>query len=82
MPYNPMTRDRNDQPIRVGDRIVKDTGDYHFVGEVRAIFPKRSGVVRLVAENASGLLFIFTPKQVRVALGDAAGAAGAGQGDQ
>ena len=49
----------------IGDTIEKTGGDYRFRGVVVSVFAKRSGVVRIVAENDDGLLFIFNPSQVR-----------------
>lgn len=49
----------------VGDRVEKTGGDYTFRGLVVAVFRKRSGAVRLVVENADGLLFIFSETQLR-----------------
>jgi putative ribosome biogenesis GTPase RsgA len=49
----------------VGDRVEKTGGDYTFRGYVVAVFVKRSGAVRLVVENADGLLFIFSEAQLR-----------------
>ena len=52
--------------FRVGARVIKDSGDYTFEGVVVARFPKRSGKVRYVVEDARGLLFIFSPAQIRL----------------
>jgi hypothetical protein len=49
----------------VGDRVEKGGGDYVFRGEVRAVFTKRSGQVRIVVENDDGILHIFNPGQLR-----------------
>ena len=50
-----------------GDHAVKDSGDYHYSGVVVSVFRKLSGAVRLVVENADGVLFIFNEKQLRKA---------------
>lgn len=52
-------------PFRVGDQVEKITGDYRFDGEVRAVFEKRSGQVRLVVEDDRGILHIYNPTQLR-----------------
>lgn len=41
--------------FHIGQRVKKVTGDYHITGEVRSIFTKADGGVRLVVEhNAEG----------------------------
>lgn len=50
--------------MNLGDRIEKTGGDYRFVGTVVGVLTKLSGEVRIVAENADGLLFIFNPSQL------------------
>jgi hypothetical protein len=52
--------------FRVGDRVLKDSGDYRYEGEVVAVFTKRSGAVRLVVENDDGMLFIFNESQLKL----------------
>lgn len=52
--------------ISICDRVIKDSGDYTFEGMVVSIFYKRSGVMRCVVEDDRGLLFIFSPSQLRV----------------
>jgi hypothetical protein len=49
-----------------GSRVVKDSGDYTFEGEVVAIFTKKSGSLRYVVEDDRGLLFIFNASQLHV----------------
>jgi len=51
--------------IKVGDRVIKDGGDYSFVGTVVAVFTKLSGVIRYVVEGDTGLLLIHSPKTIR-----------------
>lgn len=53
------------QIIGVGDRVVKDGGDYRFEGVVVADFKKRTGQRRLVVENDDGMLFIFNESQLQ-----------------
>jgi hypothetical protein len=50
-----------------GDRVVKDSGDYTFEGQVRNRFRKTSGALRYVVEDDRGLLFIFNQRQLRLA---------------
>lgn len=46
--------------LHVGGQFIKKGGDYKFAGEVRAVFTKKSGVVRYVVENDDGILHIFS----------------------
>lgn len=48
----------------VGDRVVKDGGDYTYRGTIVAVFNKLSGVERIVVENEDGMLFIFNAGQL------------------
>lgn len=50
--------------FKVGDTVVKNSGDYRFLGIVVSVFTKLSGVVRYVVENDDGVLFIFNEGQV------------------
>lgn len=50
--------------FKVGDHVEKVVGDYRFIGHVRSVFKKASGVERLVVENPDGILHIFSPKQL------------------
>jgi hypothetical protein len=52
--------------FEVGQEVIKDSGDYTYRGVIVSIFTKRSGAVRLVVENADGMLFIFNEKQLRL----------------
>lgn len=49
----------------MGDRVVKDAGDYVFEGVIISVFHKRSGAVRFVVEDDRGLCFIFNAAQLR-----------------
>lgn len=51
--------------FKVGDKVLKDSGDYRYRGEVVAVFAKKSGAVRLVVENEDGMLFIFNESQLK-----------------
>ena len=52
--------------FEVGQRVIKDSGDYTYNGIVVSVFAKRSGAVRLVVENDDGMLFIFNEKQLKL----------------
>jgi hypothetical protein len=52
----------------VGQRVEKVGGDYSYSGVVVAVIIKRSGVVRIVVEDDRGLLFIFNPSQLKIAV--------------
>lgn len=54
-------------PVRfsVGQWVEKFTGDYVLKGEVRSIFTKRNGVVRIVVEHEPGFLHIYAPENLR-----------------
>lgn len=51
--------------FKVGDKVIKDGGDYRFKGIVVSAFRKRSGLWRYVVENDDGLLFIFHAGNLR-----------------
>lgn len=53
--------------VKTGDEVEKVGGDYRYRGVVVAVFEKRSGAVRVVVENDGGMLFIFSPAQLRPA---------------
>ncbi len=50
--------------LPIGARVRKTQGDYVFEGEIRSVFTKRSGVIRVVVEDSRGLLLIMNEKQV------------------
>lgn len=50
---------------KIGDEFEKTVGDYRFKGEVRAVFTKKNGMVRIVGENSDGLLFIFNEQSIQ-----------------
>lgn len=52
--------------FKIGDYVIKNTGDYTFEGEVRAVVSKKSGEVRFVVEDDRGLLFIFNENQLKL----------------
>ncbi len=58
-------RDQKNTEIRVGDAVIKDSGDYAFIGTVVAVFAKRTGSLRIVVEDDRGLLMIYAGKNVR-----------------
>jgi hypothetical protein len=47
-----------------GQRVVKETGDYKFEGEIRSVFSKRSGAIRYCVENDEGIIHIFSEHQL------------------
>jgi hypothetical protein len=49
---------------QIGERVIKETGDYTFEGDVVAVITKRSGQIRYVVEDDRGLLMIFAPHQI------------------
>jgi hypothetical protein len=50
--------------FEVGDKVIKEGGDYTFNGVVVAAFHKLSGVERFAVENKEGLVHIFNGKQL------------------
>lgn len=59
----------------VGDRVLKHTGDYQIVGEVRAVFTMRNGAVRYVvehkAEGGGSFCHIYSAANLRPATAEA-----------
>ncbi len=51
--------------FKIGDKVIKSTGDYIFNGIVVCSFKKLSGKIRYVVEDNRGLLFIFNEKQLQ-----------------
>jgi hypothetical protein len=56
--------DRHD-PLEVGERVIKDGGDYTFEGVTIAVFKKRSGAIRYAVEDDRGIVMIMNPQQLR-----------------
>ena len=56
--------------FKVGDQVRKVTGEYHISGEVRSIFAKADGVVRLVVEHRAegGGSFLHIYSEANLAL--------------
>lgn len=52
-------------PMALGDYVRKDSGDYTYEGWVVGVIHKRSGAVRYVVENSTGMLSIFNDKQLK-----------------
>lgn len=53
--------------MKLGDKVVKDTGDYTFEGTIVAEFKKLTGEPRFVVEHDKyHLLFIFNEEQLRL----------------
>lgn len=59
-----MNQDFKPRNFEVGDRVFKMGGDYTFKGEIRSVFPKKSGVLRAVVENDDGILHIYNLTQL------------------
>lgn len=55
----------DDINFQVGDKVMKDSGDYVFEGIVIAVFAKKSGAIRYVVEDSRGLLLIMSTKQLK-----------------
>jgi len=49
---------------KVGDEVIKLSGDYFFTGEVVSVFKKKRGLMRYVVENPDGILHIFSEGQL------------------
>ncbi len=52
--------------MEIGDKVVKQGGDYAFKGTIVAKFAKLTGQLRVVVENEDGILHIFNPLQLIV----------------
>lgn len=50
------------QDVQIGDIVERVNSDYKFVGTVRSVFEKNSGLVRYVVEDDRGVLFIWNRK--------------------
>ncbi len=55
---------KQETDLKPGDLVMKTSGDYTFYGVVLAVFPKRSGAIRVAVENNDGLIHIFNPSQL------------------
>lgn len=55
----------NEMIFNVGDRVIKNDGDYTFEGEIIAVFRKRSGVVRYAVEDNRGIILIMRDAQLK-----------------
>ena len=47
-----------------GDLVIKNKGDYQFIGEVVGVFLKRSGITRYNVEDGRGCVHIFNEDQL------------------
>ena len=56
----------NRQEFKFGDLVEKVGGDYTYVGEVRGVIEKKSGVFRYAVEDDRGMLHIFAGKQLKL----------------
>lgn len=52
--------------MKVGDRVLKYTGDYQLEGEIRSIFTTKQGKVRYVVEHEPGFLHIYSGNNIRI----------------
>ena len=52
--------------FKVGDKVIKDSGDYIYDGTVVGAFRKLSGIPRYIVEDNRGLLFIFNEKSLKI----------------
>lgn len=50
------------EEINVGDTVERVNSDYKFVGTIRSVFQKNSGLTRFVVEDDRGILFIWNRK--------------------
>lgn len=62
--------DKDGREVLLGENVVKNGGDYTFYGTVVSIFKKCNssksvGETRVVVNDASGLLHIFSPSQLQ-----------------
>ena len=68
--------------FKVGDQVRKITGEYHISGEVRSIFAKADGVVRLVvehrAEGGGSFLHIYSEANLALDIDNDIGIEGSG----
>lgn len=46
--------------FRIGDKVIKDSGDYTFEGVVVSAFYKLGGQPRFVVEDDRGILHIYS----------------------
>lgn len=51
--------------FQVGDRVIKDGGDYTFEGTVVAVIHKLSGAIRYVVEDDRGILLIMLESKLK-----------------
>jgi hypothetical protein len=52
--------------MKVGDKVLKYTGDYQLEGEVRAVFTTKAGKVRYVVEHHPGFLHIYSEANLKL----------------
>lgn len=51
--------------MKVGDVVLKYTGDYQLEGEIRSIFTTKQGKVRYVVEHKPGFLHIYSESNIK-----------------
>lgn len=54
------------QQFKIGDKVLKYTGDYQIEGEIRAVFDTKAGKVRYVVEHYGGMLHIYSDNNLRL----------------
>jgi thymidylate synthase len=55
--------------FKVGDRVLKHTGDYQIEGEVRGVLSSKKGAVRYVVEHPGGMLHIYSEGNLTLVTG-------------
>ena len=52
--------------MKVGDRVLKYTGDYQLEGVIVAVFKTLADKTRYVVEHKGGLLHIYSEANIRL----------------
>tara|TARA_R110002096_G_scaffold241738_2_gene433772 strand:- start:2656 stop:3108 length:453 start_codon:yes stop_codon:yes gene_type:complete len=52
--------------FKVNDKVSKVGGDYKFDGTIVSLFPKLSGVIRIVVEDDRGVLHVYSEKNLKL----------------
>lgn len=55
-----------DKQMKVGDIVLKYSGDYQLEGEVRSVFTTKSGKIRYVVEHDPGFLHIYSKSNIKL----------------
>lgn len=51
--------------FKVGDKVLKYSGDYQLEGEIRAVFTNTKGQLRFVVEHTPGFLHIYSERNIK-----------------